>query len=283
MSGGCGTLMEMIYLKDKETDGIRLTQEEIEAYARSLDERGLQAVSIQNYRAILKSLYLYLPEDKRICQKTPAEWVDYLKRQGYGVRTVNARISVLNSFLQYMGKREWQSREYQRQPEDIQPELSRAEYRLLLKKAKELGRERDYLLIKTMGGAGVRVQELSQMTVEAVREGTLLLSCHNQRRMLHLPAALQKELLAYAGRERRPAGPVFADTKGAPLSRYSVHHGINRIGREAGVSEEKTNPRCLWRMYQRTYEGIQVCIEKIAEQAYGRMIEEEQLILGWEV
>ncbi len=267
----------------KETDVIRLTPEEIEGYIRSLDEKRLQAASIQNYRAILKSLYLYLPEDKLMSRRTPGEWVRYLNESGYGARTVNARISVLNSFLRYMGKREWQSEEYRRQPDDVQPELSRAEYRRLLKTAKKLCREREYLLIKTLGGAGVRVQELPQITVEAVKEEVIPVSCHNLRRNLRLPPALKKELLDYAGREGRPRGPVFATPEGSPLSRYSVYHGINSIGREAKISEEKANPRCLWKMYQNTYERIQFHIAEIVEQAYERMIEEEQFLLGWEV
>ncbi len=70
---------------------------------------------------------------------------------------------MLNSFLLYMGKKEWQSSDFCRGLNDIQPELSRTEYKRLLQAAKLLGKERTYLLIKTMGGAGVRVQELLQI------------------------------------------------------------------------------------------------------------------------
>ncbi len=66
------------------------------------------------------------------------------------------------------------------------------------------------------------------------------------------------------------------------MSRTAVYHCINNISREARVPEEKVNPRCLWKMYQNTYEEIQVHIARIAEQSYERMVEEEQLILGWE-
>ena len=70
---------------------------------------------------------------------------------------------MLDSFLLYMGKKEWQSSDFCRGLNDIQPELSRTEYKRLLQAAKLLGKERTYLLIKTMGGAGVRVQELLQI------------------------------------------------------------------------------------------------------------------------
>ena len=119
--------MEMVHLKEKTADAIRLTEEKIGEYIQSLNERGLCADSIQNYSATLKSFFLYLPKDKQISSRTAAEWALYLEKKGYGARTINARVSVLNSFLMYAGKREWQLCDFQRQPEDIQPELSRAE------------------------------------------------------------------------------------------------------------------------------------------------------------
>lgn len=269
-------------MKNERTDRIRLTQEEIEDYIRSLNQRGFREESIQNYKTTLKGLYHYLPDDKLMDKKTAAGWAAYLREQGYGPRTVNARLSVVNSFLLYMGKREWQSGDFHRNLDDVQPELSRTEYKRLLQAAKLLEKERAYLLIKTMGGAGVRVQELSQITVESVKEGSVPLECHNRKRNLRIPAVLKKELLDYAERKGIQAGPLFITREGAPMSRTSVYHCINNISREARVPEEKVNPRCLWKMYQNTYENIQFHIAKIADQTYERMIEEEQLVLGWE-
>lgn len=269
-------------MEDRRTDRIKVTQEMIEDYIRSLKEKGLCEASIQNYGLTLKSLCQYLSDPGEICSETVSEWAEDMDRRGYGARTINARISVLNSFLLYLGKREWQLRDFQRHPEGIQPELSRTEYRRLLSTAKLLEKERAYLLIKTLGGAGVRMQELSQITVEAVREGTIPVTCHNQKRNLYLPAVLQKELLDYAGRNGRKSGPLFVTQEGTPMSRSSVYHAINDISRDAKVPEEKANPRCLWKMYQSTYEGIRFHMAKIAEETYERMIEEEQLTLGWE-
>lgn len=49
-----------------------------------------------------------------------------------------------------------------------QPELSRAEYLHLLRTAKALDKEKAYLLVKLF------VQELPEMTAEAVREGKIV-------------------------------------------------------------------------------------------------------------
>lgn len=78
---------------------------------------------------------------------------------------MNTRISVWNSFLRYLGRREWQIVDFEREVVKVQPRLSRTEYLRLLSAAKQLDKEKTYLLIKTLGGAGMRIQELPQLTL----------------------------------------------------------------------------------------------------------------------
>lgn len=66
------------------------------------------------------------------------------------------------------------------------------------------------------------------------------------------------------------------------MDRSNIGHSIKRVSRDARVAEEKVNPRCLWKMYQSTQEGIQANVAILIEQAYERMLEQEQLIVGWE-
>ena len=115
-----------------------------------------------------------------------------MEEKGFSHRTVNAQMSVLNTFLRYLGHRDWQVDEFVREVNDIQPELTRAEYLRLLSAAKRMGKEKTYLLIKTMGGAGVRVQELSQVTVEAVIQGMTKTEIKRYLRLLISESALKK-------------------------------------------------------------------------------------------
>ncbi len=267
----------------EEIEDIRLTPEVIGRFLENLSEKGRSPASLQNYRTILMGLYAYLPEDKILSGNILAKWRKSLEEQGYYARTINTRISVLNSFLQYLNHREWQQDDFYRQLADDQPELTRKEYLRLLQAAKLLEKERVYLLIKTLGGAGVRIQELHQLTVEAVREGSVRLSCHHCERVLKLPEALRKELLDYAGREGIYKGPVFVTRDGMPLARSSVWRYVNSVSRDAQVPEEKANPRCLWKMYKSTCDSIRADIDRLAAQAYERMMEEEQLLAGWKI
>ena len=181
------------------------------------------------------------------------------------------------------GAQQWQTGDFNRGTERVQPELSRREYLRLLSAAKQLGKEKSYLLIKTLGGAGMRIQELPQLTVEALESGVVELEYHNsrQRRVLHLPEGLRTELRDYVRREGKEHGPVFATREGEPMPRTSVNYFISSVSRDARVSEEKATPRCLWKMYQETCQEIRSNVAVLIEQSYQRMLEEEQLVMGW--
>ncbi len=260
-----------------------ISPETIDAFLAYLSEKGRGEASLRSYRRILTELYRYLPEDKCIGEETGPAWKAFLERQGLQPATVNNRMSVWNSFLLYLGHREWQFGDFNREAETAQPELSRTEYLRLLSAAKHMGKEKSYLLIKTLGGAGMRIQELPQLTVEAVRQGAVELAYHNsrQRRVLKLPEGLRRELLDYAEREGIRTGPVFGSPGGAPMARSNVNYFISMVSHDAQVEEEKATPRCLWKMYQETCRKIQDNVAVLIEQSYQRMLDEEQKVMGW--
>ena len=261
-----------------------LTEELIDRFLAYLAERGCSRGSLDTYRRCLAALYDYLPEPRELTAATGAQWREWLREQGFSQRTVNNRASVLNSLLEYLGRRDWQSRDLTAPADDIQPELTRAEYLRLLSAARLLEKKRTYLLIKALGGAGLRLQELPQLTVEAVTRGTVRLERHNQgaSRVLHLPGLLREELLAYCREERILSGPVFVTQKGRMMNRAAVQNCISALAGAARVDEAKANPRCLWKMYQSTQQGIADSLRMMAEQTYERMLETEQLVVGWD-
>ncbi len=264
-------------------DGIQLTNECIDDFLGSLTEKGRGSNSLKSYRYILQGLYDYLPKDKMLTAETGHQWKEWMEGQGFSARTVNSRLSVLNSLLSYLGRREWQVTNFYRDGRE-QPELTRAEYLRLLSAAKHMNKERSYMLIKTLGGIGLRNQELPQLTVDAVRQGVVRLERHNgvRSRVLHIPRVLQEELLGYIESEGIEEGPVFLAPDGLPMSRTSVHRCVSAVSREARVDAEKANPRCLWRMYMNTCDGIRTSVNLLIEQTYERMLEEEQLTIGWD-
>ena len=262
--------------------GLRLTPADLEAYLDSLSQLGRGRDTLATYRRNVRALYDGLPEDKTVRPGTLARWQRMLLEKGYSPRTVNVRMSVANSLMAFLGRRDLQS-VGALEVDDVQPELTRSEYLRLLTTARALDKERLYLLVKLFGCTGIPLQELPRVTVEALTEGRVIVHSNGVVQLLHLPDFLRKELLAYARREGTASGPIFHTKGGKPLGRTAVTDSIKQLCRDARVPEEKANPRCLKRLWQSTQDGIRTQIDLLVEQACDRLMETEQLTVGWDV
>ncbi len=250
----------------------------MEAFLEHLRERGCSGNTLDKYRRALAQLRAFLPQDGQLEADTLLRWREALLADGYAPRTVNACISAANSLLDFLGRRDLQLAPMRLPEGGVQPELTRGEYLRLLQTARDLGRERLYLLVKVFGGMGLQVQELPRLTAEAARAGRIALPGQS----LRVPACLRAELLDYAAREQLASGPLFITRGGRPMSRVSVTASIRRLCRAAQVDEAKGNPRCLRRLCLATQAGIQLQMELLAEQTYDRLLEKEQAAVGWE-
>ena len=261
---------------------LTVTWEEVCRYLDSLAARGRRRETIQVYRPKLEAFYHFLPEDKRVAADTLELWRAALLREGYSPGTANTHVSAANGLLAYLGRRDLQLIGQLDTEGEIQPELSRTEYLRLLATARNLGRERTYLMVKVFALTGIRVSELNRVTVRAVEEGRVLTACDGRAQYVLIPACLRKELTVYLRRVGITAGPVFVTRSGRPMRRTQVSGEIRTLCRDARVDGDKSNPRCLRRLYQVTQERIRDSVQILAEQAHERMLDEEQLTVGWE-
>ncbi|MCD8036630.1 MAG: hypothetical protein LUE88_04505 [Clostridiales bacterium] len=265
-----------------DSSDLKITTETLEDYLKYMGENDCEKSSIESYRVVLKKFYDFLPEEKIITADTAGRWQQFLLDQGYASRTVIHRIHVINGFLKFLDRRQWQFDNTIVPQDSIQPELTRNEYLRLLQTAKALNKERTYIIIKSICCMGLKVTELSQVTVEAVHNGQVIITQHDRtKRTVVIPKALKDELLDYAGRNGITKGSIFVTKKGKPMNRSNIWHDIQLVCAEAHVPEEKANPRCLWKLYQSTYEGIEHNISILVTQAYDRMLENEELTIGW--
>lgn len=61
-----------------------------------------------------------------------------------------------------------------------------------------------------------------------------------------------------------------------------MRQSIRRPCPAAQVPEEKRNPRCLRKMYQAARKGVERSVALLVERAQDRLLEEEQLTVGWD-
>lgn len=266
-----------------QAEEVRITWEQATAYLDSLKGRGCTADTIQTYRRNLLSFFRALPPDHAIGRESVARWRDALLASGYMPRTVNLRLSSANGFLGFLGLREYQLPTNLPPPEDdVQPELTRNEYLRLLAAARALGKERAYLMTKVFATTGLAIHELPRLTAEAVREGRIVTAEHRQRRAVRVPDCLRGELADFVRRTGPGEGPVFVSRRGKALNRTAVTAAIQGLAQDARVAADKCNPRCLRKLYQATQEGIRANMDLLAEQSYERLLEQEQITIGWE-
>ena len=259
-----------------------LTPELIDSFIAHLKEKNYIQGTVNRYEQDLRQFYADLPEEKCLHRDTMSTYREKLRANGYAPRTVNLRISSANSLFRYLGLKEYQLDNQLRPKNDNQPEISRSEYRRLLRTARALGRESEYLLIKLFASTGITILEVPKVTVEAVEAGRIEIQPSNNKQVLRLPRCLQKELLDYAARNGIHRGPIFLSRGGKTMSRTNITQKIHRLCAASGVPEEKGNPRCLKKLYQTTRAGIEANFDLLVEQAMERQLEAEQADVGWE-
>ena len=257
-----------------EPPGLLLTRERLDEFLEEMRRKGLLTSTLDTYRRNIAFLYDALPEDKTLRPGTLDRWQRDLLAEGYSPRTVNTRLSVANHLVSFCGRRELQSRENLEISGERMPEITRAEYLRLLSTARQLGKERLYLLVKLFGSTDLSVGELDQLTAEALRGEA---PCPAR-----LPGFLRQELLNYARRQGIASGPLFCTKKGNPLGRTAVTDSMKQLCRDARVSEEKANPRCLKRLWQATQDSVRAQLDTLVEQACNSLLETEQLSIGWD-
>ena len=263
-------------------EGVQVSQEDIQKFLAAYEGLDRAEGTIQFYQRRLRRFYQDLPEDKTIRHDTMKNWQEKLLQDGYAPGSVNAFLSAANSYLDYIGHREYQLAGQLEPGNSPQPELSRTEYLRLLQTARALGKEKVYLLVKLFGSTSLTVQELPKVTAETVEAGKVTVVFSGVKSVVHIPEHLQKELLDYTRKNGILSGPVFCTKSGMPVNRTYVSAAIRNLCVNAGVPEEKGNPRCLKRLYQATRGVIESNISLLVDQAMERILEREQLEIGWE-
>jgi len=262
-----------------------LSQAQIQRFLTHLEEDGWTKGTVQKYRADISRFHQFLPKDKRVARDALARWREHLLQDGYSARTINSSVSSVNSLLDYLGRRDWQSREWVEVRESAGPELTREEYLRLLEEAKRQEDIQIYLLVKTLVCTGLFREGLPALTREAVNSGAVAVNKRRncRDRQLTLPAQLRDELLDYAMRKRIRSGPVFRMEDGSPMRASTAGDRITALGKAAGLEPGRANARNLKRLYQRTCAAFQREADRWVEESYTRLLASEEERIGWRV
>lgn len=243
-----------------------LSQTTLEKFKTHLIQNEKSRATIEKYIRDVSAFMSFV--GKRVLDKSLVLEFKGSLKDNYAVRSANSKIAALNSFLCFLKRKELCVKQFRLQKEVFCPEsreLTKSEYASLINAAKRKNNERLSLVIQTICSTGIRVSELSFITVEAAKKGEAIVSLKGKTRKVFLPEALKKLLLAFAEKHGITSGIIFKTKKGKALDRSNIWREMKALCAFAGVSPQKVFPHNLRHLFARTFYGIEKDIAKLAD------------------
>ncbi len=219
--------------------------------------------TIEKYTRDINTFLNWLGK-KELCKENILEYKQFLV-SNYAVASVNSMIIALNGFLHFMGRTDCRIKLLKVQRQifvNDEKELTRAEYNRLVNSCK--GTRLSYIL-QTICSTGIRVSELKFITVSAVESGRAQVNCKNKRRVIFIPAPLQKLLKKYIKKAGVKTGSVFVSKSGKPLNRSNIWRDMKSLCKKANVNEKKVFPHNLRHLFARTFYHLEKDIVRLAD------------------
>lgn len=235
----------------------------IDRFGAELLRRERSAGTVTQYLRTLRRLAAALPEG-RACAESLRVWKRTAAAR-YSASTVNCMIAAVNAWLDYAGAPELKLRTLKCQRRTFsEHELTDADFAALLTQA----RRRDSqiaMLLEAMSATGVRVSEVSFLTVEAARRRMAVVRLKGKTRELPLGDSLCLHLLSFAKARGITSGPIFLDRRGQPLDRRRIWERLKALAKGAGVDPRKVHPHALRHLFARAFYALTQDLAKLAD------------------
>lgn len=248
-------------------EGRILTKKMIGAFEKYLHREERSENTILKYLRDVRAFIAFAGR-QNVAKETVIAYKEHLLERNYAVRSINSMLASVNSLFSFLG---WEgckikSIRLQRQVYcSEEKELTKGEYIRLCRAAERKHNKRLNLILQTICGTGIRVSELSYITVEAVKRGEALVSLKGKTRTVFIVRELQKKLLHYAVKQHIQSGCIFITCTGRPLSRTNIWREMKSLCAEADVNPQKVFPHNLRHLFARIFYGIEKDIAKLAD------------------
>ena len=227
----------------------------LEEFRHALELEEKSPATVRKYLHDVQVFLRYLDGEETVCKEKLIAYKEWLMGR-YAVTSANSMLTAANRFLRFAGAADCCVKLFRLQYHtfcDNRAELSRAEYGRMLRAAEERGNRRLYFILQTLCATGIRIGELSSITVEALRQGTAVACNKGKSRAILLPKGLCGLLLAYAREQRIASGPVFVTRGGRPVDRSNVWREMQSLCKRAQIPPQKGYPHSLRHLFARTF------------------------------
>lgn len=195
------------------------------------------------------------------------EYKEHLKEK-YKTSSVNSMLSSINSFFDFVDWKDCKVKTIKIQKQlfyEEDRELSKCEYKRLLKCAASKNKRRLFCIMQTLGATGIRISELKYITVEAVMSGRVEVHSKGKYRTIMLPGNLCVILKKYIKTNGIKSGSVFVTKSGRPMDRSNIWNQMQELCDDAGVEKRKVFPHNFRHLFARTYYSLQKDIVRLAD------------------
>jgi len=245
---------------------MKITLNQILQYKEYLINEEKSEVTVEKYIRDVQAFYRWL-NDRELTKQVVLEYKNDLV-DSYAPASVNSVIAALNGFFTY---NEWyglkvKSLKLQRALFcKSEKELTKQEYDRLLRAAREKNNERLNLIMQTICSTGIRVSELSYVTVSAVEQGQTQVKLKGKIRVVIFTKELCRILKKYIKEQGITSGAVFVTRSGKPIDRHTIWKSMKKLCESANVAPEKVFPHNLRHLFARTFYGLQKDIVRLAD------------------
>lgn len=243
-----------------------ITEEQLNSFKQFLIEDEKSHATISKYMHDIR-VFMDYAEDKPITKTLTLSYKEILGDK-YAPTSANSMLAALNTFLKHNDWHDCCVKRFKLQKKAYcaeEEELTKTEYKRLVTTAERLGNERLSLMIQTICGTGIRVSELSSITVESLAKGEAHVRCKGKNRTVFIVPQLRKKLLRYIKEKGIVSGSVFVTRSGKPVSRCNVWREMKSLCKEARVSSSKVFPHNLRHLFARVFYEIEKDIAKLAD------------------
>ncbi|MCD7999191.1 MAG: phage integrase N-terminal SAM-like domain-containing protein [Clostridiales bacterium] len=222
-----------------------VTEELIEQFMNSMKEKNYKEATQKHYYRDTMDFCSFMAGGT-VDQESCRGYQENLEKK-YKVSSVNVILNGLNTFFEYTG---WLDLKYKlvkrsTEKERSSEQLTINEYRRLLDEAERKDDRRLFLLMQSLCLLQLRVSEHQLITLEALKQGYLVVVRKDSRRIVFIPEYLNKKLLAYCKDLEIMSGPIFVTNGGKLYSRSAIHKNMKQLCEGAGVPEKKVSPQQL--------------------------------------
>lgn len=228
-------------------------EKKLKKYTEYLYQKELAEGTIDIYVREAQKLLAFL-DGRQITKEEMIRYKRCLIKRKIGVSTRNLCIVAVNSYLKYMGCDDCRIKtERIQRRHSLSNILSGEDVRKMLFTARREGQEKYYYIIRTLSMTGMRIGELSCLTVEVLVRGKFTVENKGKAREIYLPDRLVQELQDYCSSRGIFSGTVFLGKQGKPIHRSSVNKAFVKLAKEAGVARERAYPHSFRHLFAITY------------------------------